>query len=180
MMFRLYGTLWWVTVLRGALAAVLGLIALFLPAVGLAVLVFLFGAYFLLDGLLNLRLTFGRGGTRSGKTLPGLVGALSVALGVAVFIWPEITALALLILVAAWAVITGIGEVAQAIQLRKHIANEWFLALGGAASVAFGLLLVIWPQAGLLALIWLVGIFFLLYGVLLAALGFKLKKHRGL
>jgi uncharacterized membrane protein HdeD (DUF308 family) len=104
-----------------------------------------------------------------------IVGLISIAVGVITFVWPGLTALALLYLIAAWAIVRGIFEVVAAIELRKQIEGEWFLIFAGIASVLFGVLMVLWPGAGALALLWLIGIFAIIFGVLLLILAFKLR-----
>jgi uncharacterized membrane protein HdeD (DUF308 family) len=100
---------------------------------------------------------------------------LSVAAGVLAFVIPGITALVLLLLIAAWAIVTGAFEIGAAIQLRKYITGEWLLALAGVASVLFGFALLINPNAGAIAVVWLIGAYAVVFGLLLVALGFRLK-----
>ena len=102
-------------------------------------------------------------------------GIVGVAAGIIAFIMPGMTALILLILIASWSIITGVIEIVAAIQLRKQITGEWLMALMGIASIAFGGLLLYDPAAGAVALIWIIGIYAILFGVLLIALGFKLR-----
>lgn len=103
------------------------------------------------------------------------MGVLSVAAGVYAFIVPAITALILLILIASWAIVTGAFQIAAAIQLRKHISGEWLLALSGIISILFGAVLLYNPVAGTLAVVWLIGLYAVIFGILLLALGFKLR-----
>jgi uncharacterized membrane protein HdeD (DUF308 family) len=203
---------WWAIALRGLAAILLGIAAFVWPGLTLVVLVILFGAYLLVDGVLALVaggmtrswllliegvasviagiLTFvwpsitavvllvlvAGGMTRSWLLL--IEGVASVIAGILTFVWPSITAVVLLVLVAAWAIITGLIEVYAAIRLRRLIRNEWLLILGGVASIIFGVLLVVNPRAGLLALTWLVGAYALIFGVLLVALAFRLRTSR--
>ncbi len=92
------------------------------------------------------------------------------------FTWPGITSLALLYVIAFWAIFTGVAEIMYGIRVRKEVENEWTLILTGALSVLFGILLLIWPGAGMLSLVWLIAIFAILYGIALVALSFKVKK----
>ena len=104
-----------------------------------------------------------------------LRGLFAVLFGIIALAWPGITALVLLYLIAAWAFVTGIFEIVAAIRLREEIRGEWLLALSGILSVLFGLALVIWPGAGALALIWVIGAYAIAFGALLIALGFRLR-----
>jgi uncharacterized membrane protein HdeD (DUF308 family) len=106
-----------------------------------------------------------------------LIGVLGIAAGVFTFVSPGLTAIALLVLIAVWAVVTGVFQIAAAVRLRREIANEWLLILSGALSVVFGVLMIANPGAGAMAVLWVIGAFAVAYGVLLVILAFKLRKH---
>ena len=164
---------WWAVALRGLAAVLFGIAAFVWPQITLAVLVLLFGAYALVDGIFSLVHAFGSGTEFRGLfVVEGLAG---IAAGTVALVWPQITAVALVYLIAAWAVVTGILEIVAAIQLRKAIDNEWLLGLGGLASVVFGVILALQPGAGALAMVWVIGAYAIVSGVLLIALGFRLR-----
>jgi uncharacterized membrane protein HdeD (DUF308 family) len=102
-------------------------------------------------------------------------GLLGVLAGIVAFVWPGITSLALLWVVAFWAIFSGVSEIVAGVQMRKVIDNEWMLIVGGVLSVIFGVLLIVWPGAGLITLAWLIGVFAILYGIAMAALSFRVK-----
>jgi uncharacterized membrane protein HdeD (DUF308 family) len=104
-----------------------------------------------------------------------LAGLASIVVGVLTFMWPGLTALVLLYLIAAWAIVRGIFEIVAAVALRRELEHEWLLALSGVLSVALGILLVIAPGAGVLAVLWWIGSFALVAGVLMIILGLRLK-----
>jgi len=167
---------WWAVALRGLLALLFGIVAFIWPGISLAALVFLFGAYALADGIFTVitALRAPEGYRRWWVLL--LEGVFGVTAGVLAFVWPGITALVLLYLIAAWAIVTGIFEIAAAIRLRKEITGEWLLALSGILSVLFGVLLLAWPGAGALAVVWLIGAYAIIFGALLIALGLRLRR----
>ena len=168
-------TNWWSLVLRGLVAILLGIITLASPGITLGALVILFGAYSLIDGIFNIVGAFRA--SRAHERWGALVfeGIFGIVAGVLTFAWPAITTLALVFIVAAWAIVTGIFEIAAAVKLRKYIKGEWLLILGGIASVVFGVLLLLSPLAGALVLaIWL-GVYALIFGGMLVGLGLRLR-----
>jgi uncharacterized membrane protein HdeD (DUF308 family) len=169
---------WWVPVVRGVAAILFGILALTIPKLGLLTLIILWGTYALVDGVLNVMQAAWRG--RAGRTWGWLLfeGIVSVAAGVAAFVWPDITALALLSLIAVWAMVTGIAEIAAAIVLRRQISGEWLLVTSGVLSFAFGALVLLFPGAGALALVWWIGAYAIAFGALLIGLGVRLNRWR--
>jgi uncharacterized membrane protein HdeD (DUF308 family) len=174
-MLIVYSSSWWAMALRGLAAILFGILAFVWPRMTLTVLVFLWGAYALLDGVVAIAAGIKSHGEFKRWWVLLVEGILSVLAGVVAFIMPGITALVLLILIGAWAIVTGVFEIAAAIQMRKYITGEWMLALAGVASILFGVALLINPAVGALAVVWLIGAYSILFGVLMVALGFKLK-----
>jgi uncharacterized membrane protein HdeD (DUF308 family) len=165
---------WWAVGLRGLIAILFGLAALFWPGITLFAPVFLFGVYALVDGVLSIVAAF-RAAEHHTRWWPLLlVGLAGIAAGLLTFFYPGITAIALLYIIAAWAIVHGIMEIIAAFQLRREITNEWLLGLAGLASLIFGILVVIMPGAGALATIWLIGIYAIIFGVLLLGLAYRL------
>ncbi len=167
---------WWMIALRGLFAIIFGVLAFVLPHITLVTLVYLFGVYALANGLLALihALSAPKGYSRFGALL--FTGIISLAAGVLAFIWPGITALSLVLLIAAWAIVNGIAEIALAIRLRRVISHEWLLALAGVLSVLLGFMLLLRPAAGALALLWWIGGFAIVFGVLLMGLAFRVRR----
>lgn len=168
---------WWVFLIRGLVAIAFGLLALFYPAVTLVALVLVYGAFALIDGVFALLSALqGKEGMGPRGWL-ALVGVLGIAAGLVTYLWPGLTALALLTVIGVWALVYGIVEIVGAIRLRKEIEHEWLLLFHGALAVLFGLLVLVRPGAGALALIWLIASFALVSGVLFVIFAFTLKKH---
>ncbi|UBU11718.1 HdeD family acid-resistance protein [Nonomuraea gerenzanensis] len=164
---------WWLLLVRGLAAVLFGVLALIWPGITLLVLVIFFGAYALVSGLFALFAGFRHGArSRTWLIVSGIIGILA---GIVAFVWPGITSLALLYVVAFWAIFSGVSEIAAGIHLRKLIDDEWMFIVGGALSVIFGVLLLIWPGAGLVSLVWLVGVFAILYGIAMIALSMRVK-----
>lgn len=165
---------WWIIALQGVAAVVFGVMALVWPGITLLALVFLFGAYAILDGVLALT----RGVRRAGggpdwwRVVQGVVG---IAAGVVAFAVPGITAYALLVVIAVWAVVSGAVELVAAYQLRDVIQREWLLALDGLVSILFGMALIVFPGAGALAVVWLIGAFAIASGAILIAFAFRMR-----
>jgi uncharacterized membrane protein HdeD (DUF308 family) len=176
MFLRTLAKKWWLLALRGLLAVIFGVVALIWSQATLSALVLLFGAFVLVDGIFNIASAIARGRQATPVWWLVMQGLFGIAIGVVTFFWPGVTALALLYLIAGWALITGIIEIATAIQLRKELEGEWLLGLGGLLSVLFGLLMVIWPTSGATALVWMIGIYAILFGVILIGLGLRLRK----
>ncbi len=168
---------WWAVLLRGIAALLFGIAALIWPGLALSVLVFLFGAYAVVDGIFALASALG-GGAQPNRGWLAFEGIISILAGIVAFVWPGITALALLYLIAAWAIVTGVVEIMSAIALRRQIEGELFLGLAGVASIIFGLLLVIFPSSGALAVIWLIGAYAIVFGLILIALALRLRGWR--
>jgi uncharacterized membrane protein HdeD (DUF308 family) len=166
---------WWAVLLRGLFAILFGICAIAWPGLTLTWLALLFGAYCLVDGLFAIvaAITAPAGAPRWMILL--LEGIVSVIIGVLTFIWPGLTALVLLYFIATWAIITGILEIVTAIRLRKVISNEWLLILSGVLSIGFGVLLFARPLSGALAVVWLIGIYAIIFGVMLIGLSLRLR-----
>ena len=170
---------WWVLAVRGALAVLFGLLALIWPGITVLALVLLFGAYALVDGVMALYTALfdrGRLGGRGGGWLV-LEGVAGVLAAIGAVVWPGITALVLLYLIAAWALVTGVAEILTAIRLRREIEGEWLLILTGALSILFGLLAFLFPGAGALAVVWLIAAYAIAFGVVMLILAFRLRRH---
>ena len=166
---------WWAVVLRGVAAILFGVIAVFWPPTAVAALVLLFGAYALIDGVLNL--VAAAGAPRVGRPWGWLAfeGVVSILTGLVAFFWPGLTAIALVLVIGFWSLITGIAEIVAAIALRRYIRREWLLGLSGLLSIAFGVLLFLAPVAGAVAIAIWVGAYAIVFGSLLVWLGLRLR-----
>jgi uncharacterized membrane protein HdeD (DUF308 family) len=167
---------WWVFLLRGILAIVVGVLAFVWPGITLISLVLLFGIYAAADGILALASAV-TGHTPMPRWWLAIVGIAGLAAAFMAFTRPDLTLAVLLIVIAAWAIVFGIMEVIGAIQLRKEIDNEWFLILSGIAAVIFGLILLFRPGLGTLALIFAFGTFAIIEGLLLIGFSIRMKGH---
>jgi uncharacterized membrane protein HdeD (DUF308 family) len=166
-------TNWWALLLRGIAAVLFGLAALFWPGLTLFVLIVFFGAYALVDGILAI--VAGIRGSEGRRWLLLAEGVLGVLAGLITFFWPGMTALFLLFVISAWAIFTGLLKVVMAIFFRREVENAWLMGLSGVLSVLFGVVLAVLPGAGLLSLVWLIGIYALIVGVVLIVLGFRMR-----
>lgn len=167
---------WWLILLKGICAIVFGLLALAWPGVTVMTLVLLYGAFALVEGVLALAAAI-RGDTPAPRWWLAAVGLIGIIAGALTFLWPGITALVLLFLIAAWAIATGIMEIVGAIRLRKEIDDEWLLIAAGALSVIFGVVLVVQPRVGAVALVTVIAAYAILYGILLSWFAFRLHRH---
>jgi uncharacterized membrane protein HdeD (DUF308 family) len=170
---------WWAVVIRGVAAILFGILTFASPGTSLLAISVIFGIYAIVDGVFDMAFAWRRAheGRRWGwLVFEGLVG---IGAGIAALAWPGLTAMVLLTLIAVWAVVTGVAEIAAAIRLRRHIQGEWMLATGGVLSIIFGVLLLLFPTAGALVLMTMVGAYALVFGILLIALGVRLRAWRG-
>jgi uncharacterized membrane protein HdeD (DUF308 family) len=167
--------MWWLVLLRGILMVLFGIIALMWPGIALLTLVWLFGAYAVLDGITAIVIGVrARGEPHWVWTV--VQGVVSVLAGVIALVWPGVTAFALLFVVAFWAIVLGIGEIGAAMASRRRGSSAWGWTLAaGILNVVFGVVLLIWPATGILALIWLVGIFMVAGGIALITLAFRVR-----
>ena len=170
---------WWVFVLRGVVAILFGVLAFVRPGTTLEALVLLFAFWALFDGVFSLISSIGAAEAHEPWWPLVLIGLLGIAAGLVTLRWPQITALALLFVIAYWSILRGILEIAGAIRLRNLIHGEGWLILGGIASIAFGVLVVIYPGSGALAVIWLIGLYAVIFGIAQLMLGFRLKGVAG-
>jgi uncharacterized membrane protein HdeD (DUF308 family) len=166
---------WDMFLVRGILAILFGIATLVMPGITLIVLVVLFGAYALLDGVVLSILAFKNRKNDTDWWLMLLTGLVNIAAGVVTFVWPGITAASLFYVIVAWAIVTGVFEVIYAIRFRKVIEGEWLLVLDGILSVAFGILLIAQPVAGALTVLWIIGVYATAYGAMLVVLAFRLR-----
>jgi len=175
MMIEALKRYWWVPVLRGTCGIVFGVIAFAYPGLALATLVLLFGAWVLIDGVFRIV-----GATAGRASDPDwgfhlIVGILGVVIGFLTFHSPGITALALIIYIGAWALMIGAVEIALAIKLRRELKGEWLLILMGLASIIFAAFLLWNPGPGALALLWVIGSYAIVLGILGVIFGFRLR-----
>lgn len=166
---------WWALAVRGLFAVLFGIAAFIWPGMALKFLIALFGLYALVDGMFALIAGYLAAEAHLRSSPLVVSGLAGIAVGVVTYVWPAATALVLLYYIGFWAVLTGVLGIAAAIRLRREIENEWLLGISGAASVLFGLYIIVVPGAGALALLWLIGIYALIIGILLLGLAFRLR-----
>jgi uncharacterized membrane protein HdeD (DUF308 family) len=167
---------WWLEVLRGVAAIILGILAFAWPGVTLLTLILFWGAYALIDGVLAIVAAV-KGGNPMPRWWLVIAGLAGIVAGGLTFLMPGLTALVLVTFIAVWAIILGVMEIYGAIKLRKEIEGEWFLILNGAMSVLFGILLLWNPMTGALAVVWIIGAYAIILGIIYVMFGLKLRKH---
>ena len=165
---------WWMYAVRGLVAIIFGILAFTRPEQALQALVLVFGAFALLDGTFAIF-----AGIASYRYFESwwavlLEGVSGVLIGLLTFFWPNITGLVLVYMIAAWALITGIFEIVAAIQLRRLITDEWMLILGGLLSILFGVLLFVFPVVGAVSVLWVIGIYAVVFGISEIIFAFRL------
>lgn len=168
---------WWVMLVRGILAILFGIIALLAPGIALLAFIFVFAAYAILDGIAAIAASFQARSTLGNWWVLLLEGIVGLIIGILAFVWPGETALVLLYLVAIWALITGFMEIGSAFLLPGSAGQHWGLGLAGLLSVIFGIILIVRPGAGLLAILWFVGIYAIVFGVSLIVYAFQVRSR---
>jgi uncharacterized membrane protein HdeD (DUF308 family) len=166
---------WWLLALRGLIGIAFGVVAFLWTGITLLALVALFGAYMFVDGVFALVQAFRFRHERERWPMLLLEAVLGIAIGVLTFFWPGITALAWLYTIAAWAILTGVLEIVTAVRLRKVIQGEFFIALTGVLSIVLGVAMAALPLAGLVAWVWLIGSYSIVFGVLMVAAAVRLR-----
>jgi uncharacterized membrane protein HdeD (DUF308 family) len=169
---------WWLLALRGIAGILFGITAFVWPESTLAALVLVFGAYVFVDGIFAVVAGIGMRRHMDRWWLIVLEGAAGIILGVLTFLSPDTTTLVLLTFIAAWSIVTGIFEIATAVRLRKLMPNEWLLILSGVVSIIIGGLLIGQPGAGAISIVWLLGAYALLFGILTLMLAFRVRGMR--
>jgi uncharacterized membrane protein HdeD (DUF308 family) len=167
---------WQLVVLRGVVAVLFGIFAIAWPGITVLALALLFGIYTLLDGVTSIAMGIGREGDRVYLITLGVLGVVA---GLIALVWPQITVVVLLVIIAVWAIVAGVMQIAAAVRLRKVIRNEWFLALSGIVALVLGLLLIVQPAEGAIALVVAIATFAVVWGLTLVVLGFRLRALAG-
>jgi len=177
-MLEMLSRYWWAFIVRGVLAIALGVMVYAWPAITLAALIIVFGVYAFADGVFLLVKAIGSWKAREDRWVLLLEGLLGIGIGAMTFFAPDVTAIGLLFYVASWSLATGVLEIVGAIRLRKEIAGEFWWILSGVVSILFAIFLMMFPGAGILGLVWLLGIFAIAFGVVLIALGIRIRAQR--
>lgn len=169
---------WWMPLLRGIVAVLFGVLALFWPKIALIVLVALFGAFALLDGIAAVAISLREREVYDRWWILLIEGIAGILVGIITFFWPGITALVLLYLIATWAIITGILEIIAAFAMKRSMAMEWTVAIVGVLSIILGIILFFQPPiAGLFAVVWVIGAYALISGILLIIRAFQFRSQ---
>lgn len=169
---------WWVFLIRGILAVIFGVATWFFPATAFLSLVIVFGAFALVDGVFAIVSAFTSNAKSENWWWLIFEGIVGIFVGILTIVQPAAMGEAWLLLIAAWAIVTGVFEIITAIRLRKVIEGELWLVLSGLASVAFGVLVLVYPQLGVAAIGIIVGVYALIFGILLIMLALRLRKHK--
>jgi uncharacterized membrane protein HdeD (DUF308 family) len=165
---------WWVLLVRGIAAILFGIAALIWPGLALVTLVLLFAAYAFVDGIFTIIFALQhRNQPRWWVTL--IEGIIGVIAGIAAFLWPDMASFVLLNFIAFWAILTGIMEIILAIRLREEIQGEFWMGLGGLLSILFGVLILLFPGAGALSIVWMIAAYAIVFGVILVILAFRIR-----
>jgi len=175
MLANILSRYWWLTLLRGLIWILFGIVVFTQPTISLVTLTLTFGVFALVDGISNVMHAIGGHRNNEHWWILLLIGLCGIGIGLLTFPKPAITTLVLLFYVAIWAIGTGLLEIVAAIHLRKEIHGEFWLALARLLSIAFGMLLVARPAAGVLSVLWLIAGYATAFGVMLVVLAFRVR-----
>lgn len=168
-------TAWWLVLIRAVLLVAFGIITLSSPGLAVVALVFVFGFYAIMDGVTAVYLGIRSRGTERSWGWIVAQGVISVLAGLVALVWPGVTALSLLFVIAFWALVLGVAAIAEGFRSRRTDDRWGWTVAKGALDVVFGVLLLVWPATGILALLWLVGVFAVVGGIMLAVLAFRIR-----
>jgi len=168
-------TAWWLVLIRAVLLVAFGIITLSSPGLALVAMVFVFGFYAIMDGVTAVYLGIRSRGTERSWGWIVAQGVISVLAGLVALVWPGVTALSLLFVIAFWALVLGVAAIAEGFRSRRTDDRWGWTVAKGALDVVFGVLLLVWPATGILALLWLVGVFAVVGGIMLAVLAFRIR-----
>lgn len=174
-MNKLFAEYWWVLALRGFIAIAFGVLTIMWPGLTVLTLVFLFTFYALLGGAASIIGAIQSKKHNSEWWMMFLTGVVSIGAGVLAIAHPTLTVLILILIIATNALIVGVLDIATAIQLRKSVQDEKFMLFNGIASVVFGILVFLFPEAGGLAILWLISLYAFVTGILLVALSYRVR-----
>lgn len=164
---------WMGILIRGIIAILIGAMAIFWPGVGIQVLVLIFGIYAFLDGALALF-----SGVSLNSVAMVIEGIVGVLVGIYIFFWTEQAVVLFILVIAVWAIVTGIFEIIAGLQLRRQIANEFLLLFVGIVSILFGSLIFIKPAILAVAISFIFGVYALIFGIFLVALAITVKGYK--
>lgn len=166
---------WWQYLVRGVLAVIFGIIALVWPSITLAILIVVFGLFVLLSSIVTGVGAIARAGTGQLWGWQLTAGVLGIVAGLIILRWPGVTAVVLLFLIALWLISTGLIEIVAAVADHQEVPHAWLLAIGGIVSVLFGVAMFVWPNIGLLTVVYLVGIYAIVDGIVLCVVAFRVR-----
>ena len=169
---------WWQVAVRGLIALLFGIMLLAWPGVSLFIFAILFGAFAFVDGIFTLVAAVNYKAGAGQRTWLFARGILGIIVGIVTFFWPAITELALVLLIGAWALVTGIMELNFAFRSVRETGSKWLFAVSGILSIILGILLLVRPIAAIIAVIWIIGAYAVIAGIVLIVLGFRLRSSK--
>jgi len=168
---------WWAVALRGVFAIIFALIALFVPGATILSLVLFFSAYMLVDGVITIVAAVRAASQHQRWGLLVFEGIVDIAVGVIAFLWPGLTVVFFVTLMAVWSLITGILEIVAAFKLNPAYGRGW-LIFSGIVSILFGIALLVAPLLGAVVLTWWLGAYAMVFGITLLVLALKLRSRK--